>query len=107
MAPVAKSELSASIWKGFIESREMSTGAGVLGKVLNKPAVEVSEPKERLYFFLIGWGRPFCYTRNFDQVHGDRVVGYDHSKVLNHGFFELTLVRPEIKFVFLQELQDL
>ena len=59
---------------------------GMLGKVFNKPAVEVSEPKERLYLFLIGQGRPFCGTHNLDQVHGNGVVGYDHSEVLNRGF---------------------
>ena len=71
----------------------------MLGKVLNKPVVEVSEPKEKLYSFLIGWGRPFHYTCNFHGIHLRLSMGDDKSEVLNLGLSELALVMSEIKFV--------
>ena len=65
----------------------------MMREVLDESPVEVNKPKEGLYFLLVVWDGPFCHSRDFYQVHFDRVMGDDHPEVLHLGLFKLTLVR--------------
>ena len=55
----------------------------------------------RLLNEISSWSWPFCNTCDLDRVHRDRVMGDDHSKVLDSGLLELTLVCAQIEFVLL------
>ena len=81
---------------------QVEEGMGMLRKVFAEPLVEISEAQEGLHLLLVRWGWPFCDSGNFDQVHRDGVVRYDHSEVFDRHFFEFTLVRPEVQLVFFQ-----
>ena len=65
----------------------------MMRKVLDEPLVEVSEAKERLYFFPVGRNGPVGYSGNFDGVHFDGIVGDNDSKIFHSFLFEFTLVR--------------
>ena len=75
--------------------------ASMVREVFDKPAVEVGEAKKRLHLLLVCRCGPFCNSSDFDRVHGNRVMGDDHAKVLYCGFLKLTLVWPKVEFVSL------
>jgi len=79
---------------------------GVFREVPDEPSVEVGEPEEGLHLLLVRWSGPLSDASDLDWVHGDGVVGDDHSEVLNCGFLELALVRMEVGLMLLQEFQN-
>ena len=66
--------------------------SGMVGEILNEPLVEVSEPKERLHFLLVGRNGPFGNSSDFDRIHADGVVRYDNSKILYLRAFKLAFL---------------
>ena len=73
----------------------------------DKSAVEVSEAQEGLDFLFVGWCQPLLDTHYFDWVHGNRVIGDDHSEVLHCGLLELTLLWFQVELVSFYQFQDM
>ena len=78
----------------------------VVRKPFDEPAIEISEPNERLDFLFVRRGWPFRYAGNLDGVHLDLVVRDDHAEILDTGLFELALLVSEVQMVFAHAIQD-
>ena len=63
---------------------------GDCGVVEDKPSVEVSKAKERLYILDFGGGRPDSNAIEFDWVHGKLTGLYNHSGIFDFRDVKLT-----------------
>ena len=64
----------------------------MMGEVLNKPLVDVSEAQEQLHFLLVRQNRPLGNSGYFDGIHADGIVRDDDSKILYLHTFKLTFL---------------
>jgi hypothetical protein len=84
--------------------REVEQRAGVIQEPFYEVSVEAVESKERLYFLFVVQNRPFHHSRHLYWVHLYFPFQYDESQVFNQESFELTFLRSEVEFVFLESL---
>ena len=64
----------------------------MMGEILNKPLVEVSEAQEQLHLILVGWNRSFGNSSYFDRIHVDEIVRDDNPKILYLCVLELAFM---------------
>ena len=75
-------------------------------KVLDKPPIEVGEAQKGLHLLLVRQSGPFGNASNLDWIHSNRVMGNDHTKILNCGLLKFALVGAEVELVLLQKFQN-
>src|SRR5271155_4341785 len=76
----------------------------MMGKVLDKLFVKVSESEKGLHFFFVGRDGPIRHSRYFDRIHPYQIVRDDNSKIFHLCPFELTLFWFQEKIVFVKDL---
>ena len=76
----------------------------MVGKILDKPSVKVSESEKGLHFLFVGWDRPIRHSRHLDRIHPHGIVRDDDSKIFHLCPFELTLFWFQEKIVFVKDL---